>query len=86
MVRKMGLLFEEKAPGKTSSILPAKPVLRGMVASVLPWRGIRTRVYGPDPGSTNLSPRDQIMLRFEKWLDEVLTEEGPPEGIDGELL
>jgi len=86
MVRKMGLLFEEKVPGKTSSIPPAKPVLRGMVASMLPWRGIRTRVYGPGQGSTNLSHRDQIMLRFEKWLDEVLTEEGPPEGIDGELL
>jgi len=30
--------------------------------------------------------KDQIMLRFEKWLDEVLAEEKPLEGIDLELL
>ena len=30
--------------------------------------------------------KDQIMLRFEKWLDEVLAEEKPLEGIEPELL
>ena len=32
------------------------------------------------------SAKDQIMQRFEKWLDEVLTEQKPLGGIDPELL
>jgi molecular chaperone GrpE len=30
--------------------------------------------------------RDRILRRFEQWLDEALAAEGPPGGIDGEIL
>lgn len=32
------------------------------------------------------SGKDQIMQRFEKWLDDILTEQKPLEGLDLELL
>lgn len=32
------------------------------------------------------SPREEILRRFEVWLDSALNAEGPPEGIDAELL
>lgn len=30
--------------------------------------------------------RDEILRRFEEWLDHALAEEAPPEGIDAEIL
>ena len=32
------------------------------------------------------SSREQIVSRFEKWLDEVLAREEPPEGVEAEIL
>lgn len=35
---------------------------------------------------TGSMSRDEIVRRFERWLDEVLLAEEPPEGLDAELL
>lgn len=37
-------------------------------------------------GATGSMNRDEILGRFERWLDETLSAEEPPEGIDAELL
>ena len=39
----------------------------------------------PEPPGAQ-TPRQQILERFEAWLDEVLADENPPEGLDAQLL
>ena len=38
------------------------------------------------PTDTDRKLRQRIVRRFEAWLDEVLSDEAPPEGLDAELL
>jgi molecular chaperone GrpE len=54
--------------------------------SALVEGGQECRISWPGQPAGREPMRDQILRRFEAWLDEALSNEAPPEGIDGDIL